>query len=195
MVDRGKPNIEAAKDGVDEHCEFTPSIGDIVSPVFEIIKVDFDKGPDLTETPVVVKEDSYTNRSSVEQKHTFSLSWTKSVSETTSWSHTWGLNTSLSFEFSFVNMTVEITYSGSYGTSSTKERSITISEQTEVTIPPKTKIIAKLFIKKNENCSIPFSATIKKIKADGEESIFTENGIWKGVIYENVTLNLEEEKL
>ncbi|XP_039525129.1 uncharacterized protein LOC120477550 [Pimephales promelas] len=189
---RGNQNIEAVKEGVDECCEFTLSIGDIISPRFEIVDIDFGKIPDLSDKPSVVKSDCYINESSVNQSHTFKLNWTDTVTNTTTWTHTWGLSSTLSSDFKLLSFQVTISYSGEYGTSSSKEKSISMSEETTITIPPKTKITMKLMVNKDDNAEIPFTATIKKTKANGEVEKFTENGTWKGVAYENVKLKIEE---
>jgi len=190
--DRGEQNIEAVKEGVDECCEFTLSIGDIISPRFEIVNIDFGKIPDLSDKPSVVKSDCYINESSVNQSHTFKLNWTDTVTNTTTWTHTWGVSCTVSSDFIFASVEGTISYSGQYGTSSSKEKSISMSEETTITIPPKTKITAKLMVNKDENVEIPFTATIKKTKANGEVEMLTENGTWKGVAYENVRLKIEE---
>ncbi|XP_051512753.1 aerolysin-like protein [Myxocyprinus asiaticus] len=192
---RGNQNIEAVKDGVDECCEFSLSIGDIISPVFEIVNIDFGKIPDLSDKPSMVKSDYYINESSVNQSHTFKLNWMDTVTETTTWTHTWGLSTTVSFGFLLLSAEVTISYSGQYGTSSSKEKTISMSEETAITIPPKTKITVKLMVNKDDHAEIPFTATIKKTKANGQVEMFTENGIWKGVVYENVRLKIEEAKV
>ncbi|XP_023676028.2 uncharacterized protein [Paramormyrops kingsleyae] len=198
LIARGHLNIEAAKDGPDQFCEFTPSIGDIVSPKFEIISVDFKNVSALPEKPIVVKKETYRNSSSVEQKHKFNMSWTKTESETTTWNHAWGLTCTVSFECEFIvkfKSEISVSYSGSYGTSSTKEKSITMGEETEVTIPPHKKVTANLIVSKQEDCDIPFTAKIKKIKSNGEVQEFMEEGTWKGVIYDNVHVDIKEEDL
>ncbi|XP_048844023.1 uncharacterized protein LOC125715952 isoform X1 [Brienomyrus brachyistius] len=198
LIDRGLLNIEAAKDGPDKYCEFTPTIGDIISPEFEIISVDFKNVLPLTQKPTVVKKETYTNSSSVEQKHKFNMTWTKTESATTTWNHAWGLSSTVSFECEYIvkcKSEVTISYSGSYGTSSTKETSMTLGEETEVTIPPRKKVTANLIISKQEDCDIPFTAKIKKIKSNGEVKELTEQGMWRGVIYENVNVDIKEENL
>ncbi|XP_051952818.1 natterin-2-like [Xyrauchen texanus] len=193
--DRGNQNIEAVKEGVDEYCEFALSIGDIISPMFEIVKIDFGKIPDLSDKPSVVKTDYYINESSVNQSHTFKLNWTDTVTETTTWTHTWGVSSTVSSDFKLLSVEVTISYSGQYSTSSSKEKSISMSEETTITIPPKTKITVKLMVNKDDDAEIPFTATIKKTKANGEVKMFTENGTWRGVAYENVSLKIEEAKV
>ncbi|XP_048843289.1 uncharacterized protein LOC125715588 isoform X2 [Brienomyrus brachyistius] len=198
LIDHGRLNIEAAKDGPDKYCEFTPTIGDIVSPKFEIISVGFMDVRELTHIPAVVQKKTYVNRSSVEQKHRFSMSWTKAESATTTWNHTWGLNSTLTFDCEFIvkfKSEVTISYSGSYGTSSTKEASMTLGEETEVTIPPHKKTTVKLVVNKQECGQVPFTAKIKKIKSSGDVQELTEQGTWRGVIYENVIVEVEEEDL
>ncbi|XP_048844070.1 aerolysin-like protein isoform X8 [Brienomyrus brachyistius] len=195
LIARGNLNIEAAKDGPDKYCEFTPTIGDIVSPKFEIISVDFKNVLPLTQKPNVVKTETYTNSSSVGQKHKFNMTWTKTESATTTWNHAWGLSSTVSSEFTFAKAEVTVSYSGSYGTSSTKQTSMTLGEETEVTIPPHKKVTANLIISKQEDCDIPFTAKIKKIKSNGEVKELTEQGMWRGVIYENVNVDIKEENL
>ncbi|XP_066561014.1 aerolysin-like protein [Amia ocellicauda] len=192
---RSNQNIEAAKEGVDVCCEFSPSIGDVISPKFEIVDIDFGKIPDLSDKPSVVKSDYYINESSVNQSHTFKLNWQDTVTETTTWTHTWGLSTTVSSDFKFLSASVTISYSGEYGTSSSKERTISMAEETTITIPPKTKIIVKLMVNKDDHAEIPFTATIKKTKASGEVEMLTEKGTWKGVAYENVRLKIEEAEV
>ncbi|XP_048844068.1 uncharacterized protein LOC125715952 isoform X6 [Brienomyrus brachyistius] len=192
---RGHLNIEAAKDGPDKYCEFTPTIGDVVSPKFEITSVGFMDVRELIHIPAVVQKETYVNRSSVEQKHRFSMSWTKAECATTTWNHTWGLNSTLTFDCAFIKAAISISYSGSYGTSSTKQTSITLGKETEVTIPPHKKITVKLVVNKQENCQVPFTAKIKKIKSSGDVQELTEQGTWRGVIYENVIVEVEEEDL
>uniref|UniRef100_A0A3B3S503 Uncharacterized protein n=1 Tax=Paramormyrops kingsleyae TaxID=1676925 RepID=A0A3B3S503_9TELE len=191
LITRG--HIEVAKDGPDQFCEFTPSIGDIVSPEFEIISVDFKNVSALIEKPIVVKKETYTNSSSVEQKHKFNMSWTKTESETTTWNHAWGLSSTVSFDCELIGAAISVSYSGSYGTSSTKQKSITLGEETEVTIPPHKTITVKLVVNKQENCQVPFTAKIKKMKSSGEVQELTEQGTWMGVIYDNVHFEVKEQ--
>ncbi|XP_041099475.1 uncharacterized protein LOC121310237 [Polyodon spathula] len=192
---RQNQNIEAAKEGPDEYCRFSTTIGDIVSPTFEIVKVNFGKVPDLTDKPSVVSYDVYVNHSSVNQQHTFSLTWEVKVTETTSWNHAWGFSTTVSADVIFANIESTVSYNGEYGTVSTKEKTVSQNRSTQVTIPPNTKITAKLIVYKDDDAEIPFTAEIKKTKSDGKVEFLKEGGTWKGVLYENVMIEVQEEPL
>ncbi|XP_058873540.1 uncharacterized protein LOC131724794 [Acipenser ruthenus] len=192
---RENQNIEAAKEGPDECCRFSTTIGDIISPTFQIVKVDFGKVPDLIDKPSVVSCDVYVNRTSVKQQHTFSLTWETKVTETTSWKHAWGFSSTVSADVLFASVEATVSYNGEYGKESTKEKTISQSRSTEVTVPPHTKITAKLIAHKDDDAEIPFTATVKKVKSDGRVEILKEEGTWKGVLYENVMIEVDEEQL
>ncbi|XP_051780444.1 uncharacterized protein LOC114647809 [Erpetoichthys calabaricus] len=191
---RGKDNIEAAKEGPDEFCRFTVSIGDVVEPTFKILSVEVkDFKADQIKTPSAVAEQSYTNNTSAAQSHTFKLSWQDRTSETTTWTHSWGFSMSMSCELKIVDFSATVSYNGSYEKSSTFEKTVTIAEETTINVPPKKKVIGRLVVTKDDNAVVPFTAKIKKTDHNGVETILTEEGTWKGILYQNVNIVATEE--
>ncbi|XP_051780437.1 uncharacterized protein LOC127527023 [Erpetoichthys calabaricus] len=195
-IHREHQNIEAAKEGPDECCRFALSLGDVVEPSFKILSIEVkDFNPDQIKTPTAVAEQSYTNNTSVAQSHTFKLSWVQKTSETTTWNHAWGFSVSLSHEFKIVNFSATVSYNGSYEKSSTLEKTVTVADESTINVPPKSKVVAKLIVYKDDNAVVPFRAKIKKIDGNGVETILTEDGTWNGVFYNKVNINASEEPL
>ncbi|XP_028652292.1 uncharacterized protein LOC114642197 isoform X2 [Erpetoichthys calabaricus] len=195
-IQRERQNIEAAKEGPDECCKYDVSIGDVVEPSFTILSIEVkDFQPDKIKTPTAVTEQAYTNNTSINQSHTFKLSWTDRTSETTTWNHAWGFSSTLSFDVLFVKCSATVSYNGSYQKSSTLEKTITVADETTITVPSKKKVVAQLIVNKNDNAVVPFRAKIKKIDCNGTETILTEEGTWKGILYTNVTIDASEQPI
>ncbi|XP_039605310.1 uncharacterized protein LOC120526272 [Polypterus senegalus] len=193
-IQRQRQNIEAAKEGPDECCKYAVSIGDVVEPSFTIVSIELkDFNPDQIKSPTAVTEQTYTNNTSINQSHTFKLSWTDKTSETTTWNHAWGFSSSLSFDILIAKCSATVSYNGSYQKSSTLEKTVTVADETTITVPPKKRVVAKLIINKNDNAVVPFRAKIKKIDCNGAETILTEEGTWKGILYTNVTIDASEQ--
>ncbi|XP_028654922.1 uncharacterized protein LOC114649619 [Erpetoichthys calabaricus] len=194
-IARDHDYIEAAKEGPDETCKFAVSIGDIVTPTFQILNVEVRDSSDLPKVPTAVAVQSYSNNTSVAQSHTFKLSWEVKNTETTTWTHAWGFSSSLSFQFLLLGTEVTISYNGSVGTTSTTEKTSTVAQETTVTIPPGKKVDCKLMVIKDDNAIVHFKATIKKTSPNRVDTIFTEEGTWNGVCYTNVHIFASEEEI
>ncbi|KAG2468091.1 AEP1 protein, partial [Polypterus senegalus] len=192
---RKHQNIEAAKEGPDESCRFAVSIGDVVEPSFQILNVEVKDSSEHPKVPTAVAVQSYTNKTSVAQSHTFKLSWEVKNTETTTWTNAWGFSSSLSSQFKLLDFEVTVSYNGSVGKTSSIEKTSTVAEETTVAIPPGTKVDCQLMVVKDDNAIIPFKATIKKTDPNGVETIFTEEGTWNGVCYTNVNIVASEEAI
>lgn len=183
--------LESVKTDADVFCEFVPDIGDLIRPAFEIVSIEC-FSPKRKRT--TVREKEFVNKSSLAELYTFKLTWQKKVTEVTTWNRAWGLNTAISADTDCFGSSLVVTlwYDGVHGKSCSKEKIISEAEEVSVTVPPGKTMTAKLVVNMDEHSEIPFTARIKKTKANGEIEMLTEDGTWKGVVYDIVGVEIEE---
>ncbi|KAM4697195.1 uncharacterized protein WCC33_015898 [Rhinophrynus dorsalis] len=187
--------IEASRPTLEECCRFRTGMGDVYPPSFDIsgVEVEDEDISKLSCRPCVLKKESFVNNTDVSQTHSFNLSWETRTTETTQWDRTWGLNSTSSATFSLLAFEATVTYNGSFQKIASTNRSIVEKRSLTVVVPEHSKITAQLVVSKMENASVPFKAVIRKTKVDGETVNLVEKGIWKGLVYDNVTLETKQE--
>ncbi|XP_071981195.1 uncharacterized protein [Engystomops pustulosus] len=185
--------IEVNRSGMDDCCRFRAGIGDMYAPCFDISNVELNDISKLICRPCVLRKETFVNKSDVDQTHVFNLTWETRTSETTQWETTWGLNSNVSSEFTVLGFEATITYNGTFQKVASTYRSILERRSVTVNVPPHSKVTAQLVVSKMENASIPFTAYIRKTKITGENVDMVEKGVWKGLIYDNVTVETKEE--
>jgi len=194
-VGKGLPPV-CFETGPAERTKFKHSVGSIEPISIQLMSIKWDSEKNvIPSNPDVVIGESVINKDhtqSVQSTLTVSDTWTKS--DTTTWTHTWGfgLSTSLktSASFSFLGATAgteftigaEISYGGSYSTTTTDTKSKTVSSSIEVECPPRTLCKLKLVSNKLENQAIGFTATVRKTQdGGGWADPWEEKGTWTGV--------------
>lgn len=201
-----KDTIQAAKAGPNSHCKFLVSIGDIIPPQFEILSVTWDGAPEqsIAYAPKVVVEDTYTNGGSENVAADMDLKWSHKSEETTTWERAWGLAASFTFRpstkilgtlLSWAEFAPKISYDGSKGAKSTKANEVSFERKVSIVAAPHKKTTVKMVVKMAEHVDLAFTATIRRIDANGKERILTEQGRWSGVSYHSVDLKTVEEDI
>lgn len=177
-----------------DSCKFFTTIGDDISPNFEIIEIKTQKKSFMWKQ-LLVTEDHYVNKTTEPQTHTFSLNWQTKTTETTSWKHSWGLNSKINFNFLIQGLEFTASYNGEKGKTNTKEKTISHNYSPSVTVKPNTKVIAELYISIEDDVEIPITAVIKKTLRNGNTCILNEHGIWTGMLTEKVQFEIKEENI
>lgn len=186
--------LEAVKTDADVYCEFVPDIGDLIGPAFEILSIKAEEGFSLKKKRITLREKEFVNKSSRAESYTFNLTWEKNVTEVTTWTRAWGLNSVISTETDCFDSRLPTTlcYDGAQGRISSKEKILSEAETVSVSIPPMKTMTAKLFVIMDEDAEIQFTAEIKKTKANGDIEMLKESGTWKGVVFDSVGVEIEE---
>ncbi|XP_002943282.1 uncharacterized protein LOC100488384 [Xenopus tropicalis] len=185
--------IEASRPGMEDCCRFRTGMGDSYPPSFDISLVELGDVSNLNCRPVVLKKETFVNKTDAPQTHSFTLSWETRTAETTHWERTWGLSSTSSTTFSLLAFQATITYNGSFQKMATTHRSIVEKRSVTVVVPERSKVTAELVVSKMENATVPFTAFIRKTKVDGETLELVEKGVWKGLVYDSVTLETKQE--
>lgn len=201
IMKRGEfSSIEVTKEGIDDDCKFTIDVGDLIPPTFEILSVKLheDKAT-MNHHPAVVTTETVNNKGSTPVQQAFTLTWQESNTQTTTWKHAWGVQFSYTYKSGTLTsaiaqheFSIHLSYNGEYGTSSTEEVTSKFERKINVTAAARKKTVAKLLVKKADDALIPFTATIKRTKADGTETTFEEEGTWQGTAYHSATIEIEE---
>lgn len=194
-VERSFHTIEAAKVVADNSCCFRPMIGDLHVPTFEIIEVITE---DLSKTrgrTHVLKKEAFINRSDAPQRHTYSMTWETTVTDTVAWKRLWGLGLACSHQFRIGNMTATLKYTEDNEKNVTVTRKIHVNLSRDVVVPPRIKSTACLVVNKLDSVSVPFVATIRKEKYKGDTEILHEAGAWRGLLYFDVDVELKNERI
>ncbi|XP_056395605.1 uncharacterized protein LOC130291159 [Hyla sarda] len=186
-------NIEASRSAMDDCCRLRPGLGDMYAPCFDISDIELNDVSKLICRPCVLKKETFVNKTDVAQSHGFTLSWETRTTDTTHWETTWGLNTTFSASFSVLGFQANITYNGTFQKVATASRSIVEKRSITVDVPQHSKVTAQLVVSKMENASIPFTAFIRKTKVNGETVALEEKGVWKGLVYDTVTLETKQD--
>jgi len=194
-VGKGLPPV-CFETGPAEHAKFKHSIGSIEPISIQLISIKWDNEENVVpENPDVVIGENIINKSPTENvKAILSVSDTWTKSQTTTWTHTWGfgLTTSLTTtaSFSFAGASVgeeftigaEVSYGGSYSTTTTETQSKTVSSSVEIECPPRTLCEIKMISNKLEDQAIGFTATVRKTQdGGGWTEPMEEKGTWTGV--------------
>ncbi|XP_063791600.1 uncharacterized protein LOC134947434 [Pseudophryne corroboree] len=185
--------IEAGRSIIEDCCRFRTGMGDLYPPCFDISDVVLGNVSKLTCRPCVLKKETFVNKTDVAQSHEFTLSWETRTTDTTQWDTTWGLNATYSATFSAMAFEAVITYNGTFQKVASTYRSIVEKRRVTVNVPEHSKVTAQLIVCKMENASIPFTAIIRKTKVNGETINLAEKGVWKGLVYDDVTLETKQE--
>ncbi|KAM9324282.1 uncharacterized protein PAF06_000303 [Gastrophryne carolinensis] len=185
--------IEAGRAVMDDCCRLRTGMGDLYPPCFDIASVELADVSKLNCRPCVLKKETFVNKTDVTQSHGFTLIWDTRSTDSTQWETTWGLNSSYSTTVTIMAFQATISYSGSFQKMATTNRSIVEKRSITVNVPEHSKVTAQLVVSKMENASIPFTAFIRKTKVNGETIDLEEKGIWKGLVYDDVTLETKQE--
>ncbi|KAM3911211.1 uncharacterized protein RB166_019905 [Leptodactylus fuscus] len=185
--------IEVSHPTMDNCCRFRTAMGDMYAPSLDISQVVLSDISNLACKPCVVRKETFVNKLDTVQSHSFTLTWETRTQDTTEWETTWGLNTTTSSEFDLKGVTVSVTYNGHFKKVATTNRSIVEKRSITVDVPQHRKITAMLVVHKIDKASIPFTALIRKTKVIGETLHFEEKGVWRGLVYDNITVETKEE--
>lgn len=193
-VFKGGHVLEAAKPFIDASCFFRPLIGELMLPAFDILNVIVGDLSGLKCHPSVVKKETYINQSEVPESHTFTMIWEASFLDTTVWNRRWGLGLAVAGEFKVLDTTATVRYNRDNKVVSMPNMVFETYTQV-VEIPPQTKVVAKLLVNKQNLAAVPFTAIIQKLKASGEVLTFQEAGVWRGLVYHGLSLEVKMEPL
>ncbi|XP_075690266.1 uncharacterized protein LOC142658577 [Rhinoderma darwinii] len=185
--------IEAGRSTMEDCCRLRTGMGDLYAPSFDISNVELNDISKLICRPYVLKKETFVNKTDMTQSHGFSLSWETRTIDTTHWETTWGLNSTHSAPFSIHGIQATITYNGTFQKVASTHRPIVEKRSITVNVPQHSKVTVQLVVSKMENASIPFTAFIRKTKVIGETVDLEEKGVWKGLVYDNVTLETKQE--
>ena len=201
MIQRGKhSSIEISKEGIDEDCKFMPGIGDLIPPKFEIVHITWDKSAaSVNYQPSMAVSDTYNNGGSNPVDQEFTLSWEEGSTQTTTWKRPWGVEfkdihrTRLPETFIAMHeFSIHLSYNVEYGTTSSVDTTTKLERKIPLHAAAKQKTVVSLIVKKADDVTIPFTAKIKRTKANGTVDIFEEEGTWRGTAYQNADINIEE---
>ncbi|XP_063287868.1 uncharacterized protein LOC134572690 [Pelobates fuscus] len=187
--------LEVSRTKVVDCCRFRAGMGDLYKPCFDITAVEWDDISNLAFRPCVIKAEKFLNRTNEDQEHEFMLTWETKTSETTQWARTWGLNSMASTKFPLMAFEATITYNGSFQKTAITHRLINESRNVKVSVPPRHKVYAQLMVSKMENVSVPFKVHVRKIKVDGDVLNLVEDGVWKGLVYSDITVATTKQPL
>ncbi|XP_078520286.1 uncharacterized protein LOC144785039 [Lissotriton helveticus] len=187
--------IEPSRLNPDECCRFRLVLGDLLCPAFEITDVDLGSLSKVKCQPCIVKKETFVNRTEMPQNHVFNLMWEMKAVDTTTWSRAWGMDSKSTFNFTLLGIEGTVSYNGTYQKTAPFRRNIREERSSTVNVLPNRRATAHLVVSKQENAEVPFTATVKKVRADGNSIITHENGKWKGLVYDNVTLEVKQEDL
>ena len=176
-----------------------PGVGDLIPPTFEILDITWDENAtSVIYSPSVVASDTYNNGGSSPIKQDFTLSWEESNTQTMTWKHAWGIGFSYSYKAGLIpsvaakhEFSVEISYNREYGKSSVVQTTTKFERKVSLQAAAKKKTVQTV-AKKAPSVTIPFTAKIKRTKADGSVSIIEEQGEWQGVAYHSAHLDIQE---
>jgi len=204
----GRENIEAAKGGLDKHTKFIVETGSTIPVREEIESISWGTytGPtDININPKVVKTFTTRNTGSRDAVKQFTFDESIETSQETSWEHSWGVSLGVSYTFtagvnigvasasSSLSYSAEVRYDGKKGGNSGKTKTLSLQDQTTVTIPPKKRVVVS-YVVKIDNAEIPFTATIKRTSEVGVTRI-KEKGTWKGVIVFDSYIDIVERPI
>jgi len=195
-------NEPCTSEGICSACKFRVEIGSLNPFFIEIVDIAWGEPMgDIVENPSVLATDQQNNWSDQIITNTFSISYTDTTVDTTTWKNSWGFEfgTSLETEVKFFKTGVKFTvsstikYSGEVGGSTSETSSTKYDKSAQYPCPGKHRCIFKLVGRHLNNAAIPFTATVRK--TDGfQTETWTEEGIWEGVkVYDTYTeYNTEE---
>ncbi|XP_072286659.1 uncharacterized protein [Pyxicephalus adspersus] len=186
--------IEAGKTVAENCCRLRTGLGDLYPPCFDISNVELKDVSKLCCRPCILKKEFFVNNTDVVQRHIFTLGWEVRTTDTTMWETTWGLNSTFSTTVSIMAFEATIAYNGTFQKTASTYRSIVERRSITVDVPQHSKVTAQLVVSKLENASIPFTAYIRKSKVNGETLNLEEKGLWKGLVYDNITLETKLEQ-
>lgn len=185
--------IEVGKTRIVDCCRLRTGMGDLYPPCFDFSSVELKDLSKLSCRPCVIKKEIFNNKTEESQSHDLTLSWEVRTTDTTQWETTWGLNATHSTAVSIMAFEASVTYNGTFQKVATTNRTIVEKRSITVIVPKRSKVSAQLVVSKMENASIPFTAFIRKTKISGETVHLEEKGVWKGLVYDNVSLEIKEE--
>ncbi|XP_053305264.1 uncharacterized protein LOC128467612 [Spea bombifrons] len=156
-----------------------------------------DLGKTVSQSLEIVKDETYRNsKSSVPLKHTFTFQ--KTMRESSSFSHDYGLTVSAGTEITFkagipkiaeegIKMTVDVSTTNTWNFTKSNETEVTFSASTTVEVPggKSIRIIASVVKAEME---VPYRAKVRT--AFGYET--TIEGTWRGVSHFNLTVEQED---
>nr|XP_008101747.1 PREDICTED: uncharacterized protein LOC100551521 [Anolis carolinensis] len=187
--------LEAATFPPDDTCLFRPLIGDLLLPTIEILSVNFKDFSQMKCRRHLLHRQTYVNQSKAPIQHTFTMDWDTHCTDRVIWNHLWGLGlpSSCSFTVEDVTPTVKYTEDNEYVVSVSRHISEKVTK--EVVVPPRSKATANLWVKKDNDAALPFTAFIGKVKPGGDVISFNEGGVWTGLVYCDLHIEVTQERL
>ncbi|XP_060108997.1 uncharacterized protein LOC132581651 isoform X2 [Heteronotia binoei] len=187
--------IEASKTTVDSSCFFQPEIGDRFLPTYDVLNVDIGDHSNLKCRRCVLKKETYVNRSEEPVNHRFKLTWKKETIQTTVWVHRWGLGLATTADFTILDTEATLKYNEDNDKVVSVPKVICETLAEVVEVPPKTKATARLVVCKQDHVSVPFRVKIRKLKPGGFLQSFVTPGVWHGLVYCDLKLEIKMKPL
>ncbi|XP_053227598.1 uncharacterized protein LOC128405217 [Podarcis raffonei] len=192
---RGFTSVEAAKLVADDSCYFRPLIGDLLPPKFKILRVITSDLSHMIYHHSVLDKQVYANRGEAAVRHTFDMTWETTVADTVFWNSLWGLGVETSCHFTLEDAMPRLEYTENNDRTVLVQRNISQRLTQEVLVPPHTEVLAKLVVHRNSTATVSFTAVIQKVKSNGDVVMLNKGGLWKGLVYHGVRLEITKRKL
>ena len=133
------------------------------------------------------------NPTNAEVETTLEFNEKKTISETTSWTHSFeaGVKWSVGVNVGIASASSEVhlSYGFTYGTESSLTTEKSFTKSFHVKVPAHTSVEVQLVVKKMDNAAIPFTATLKRV-VNGKTTLVKKTGTWKGVLYSDDTVKV-----
>jgi len=195
----GETGLQGTKEGIDDHCKFTPAYATFVDPKFKILGIEMGEMLNkISYEPCAVSKVPYTNGSSEPGEFWIKVNFEQEETQTTTWENSWGFNISIEYECGVPDV-IESSFGMSVGYESFRGGSKSTTKTTSferwvfVKIAPKKTTTATLVVKRCKDAKIPFTATIQRRDCDGFTQVFKQKGEWSGALYTSAEVIVEEE--
>ncbi|KAL8164205.1 UNVERIFIED_CONTAM: hypothetical protein K2H54_047722 [Gekko kuhli] len=195
QVFRGAYVVEACKTSLDDSCFFKPQIGDPLGPDYTILNVAVGDISKLRCRLCILKKETFVNRGEEPVRHPFMLTWKEGGIQTTAWTHRWGLGQVTTGEFTILDTKATLKYNKDNDQVVSVPKIVYESLTDVVELPPKTKATARLVVYKQDHATVSFQARIRKLRPGGTVDSFVEPGVWRGLVYHSLRLEIEVEPL
>ncbi|XP_061470442.1 uncharacterized protein LOC133379348 [Rhineura floridana] len=194
-VHRAFHSLEAVKLVADDSCYFRPLIGDLLLPKFKILRVITGDLSHVKYHRRVLDKQVCVNWAEVAKQHTFKMTWETTVFDKVRWNSLWGLGLETSFQFTIEEAMPRLEYTKNNDQTVLVKRYIYQRLTEEVLVPPHSEVIAKLVVNRNPTVTVSFTAVIQKVKSNGDVVMLHKGGVWKGLVYHGVQLEITKRKL
>jgi len=172
------------------NCKFFPKVGSVEPVYIEIVSIDWGEvDGEIIGNPSVINTKQVDNWSDEILNSNMEVTFTDSTTDTTDWEHAWGFElcaeseTTIKIPFTAsetIDIAATLSYDGKYGTSNSKEASVDLKFSDTFPCPPRSRCYLHMIARHLDNVDIPYTARVKKT-VGGSETVWNEEGTWKGV--------------